>query len=227
VAGGIAVWPGSRYPLGAAYDGIGTNFALFSEVAEQVDLCLFDDKGAETRVPLREADAFVWHCYLPGVAPGQRYGYRVHGPYAPASGRRCNAAKLLLDPYAKAVEGSVDNDPAIFSYPRGDPDARNDADSAPHVPRSVVVSPYFDWDVDRPPRTPYHETVIYEAHVRGLTKLHPGIPPAHRGTYLGLAHPAVIEHLQALGVTAVEGMPVTQFVAHNHLNERGLTDYWG
>jgi len=227
VAGGIAVWPGSRYPLGAAYDGIGTNFALFSEVAEQVDLCLFDDKGAETRVPLREADAFVWHCYLPGVAPGQRYGYRVHGPYAPASGHRCNAAKLLLDPYAKAVEGSVDNDPAIFSYPRGDPDARSDADSAPHVPRSVVVSPYFDWDVDRPPRTPYHETVIYEAHVRGLTKLHPGIPPAHRGTYLGLAHPAVIEHLQALGVTAVELMPVHQFVAHNLLIERGLTDYWG
>src|SRR6266581_3213616 len=156
----MRVWPGTAYPLGATWDGSGTNFALFSEVADGVELCLFGPGDRrETRVGLTEVDGYVWHGYLPGVGPGQHYGYRVHGPYAPASGHRCNAAKLLLDPYAKAVEGSVDNDPAIFSYPRGDPDARSDADSAPHVPRSVVVSPYFDWDVDRPPRTPYHETV--------------------------------------------------------------------
>jgi isoamylase len=227
VAGDTAVWPGDSYPLGASYDGAGTNFALFSEVAEQVELCLFADDGAETRVALHEVDGFIWHGYLPGVGPGQRYGYRVHGPYDPAAGQRCNPAKLLLDPYAKAIEGSVHWDPAVYSYLPGHPDERNDADSGPHVPRSVVVNPYFDWGVDRPPRTRYHETVIYEAHVRGLTKLHPGIPEALRGTYQGLAHPAVIEHLQRLGVTAVELMPVHHFVSDNALAERGLVNYWG
>ena len=212
MAADTAVWPGNSYPLGASYDGAGTNFAVFSEIAEQVELCLFNGGGAETRVALHEVDGFIWHCYLPGVGPGQRYGYRVHGPYDPAAGRRCNPAQLLLDPYAKAIEGSVRWDPAVYSYRLGVPDEVDDTDSAAHVPRSVVVNPYFDWGVDRPPRTPYDETVIYETHVRGLTKLHPLIPEEQRGTYQGLAHPAVIEYLQRLGVTAVELMPVHQFV---------------
>jgi isoamylase len=221
------VWPGDSYPLGASYDGAGTNFAVFSEVAEQVDLCLFADDGAETRVALREVDGFIWHGYLPGVGPGQRYGYRVHGPYDPAAGHRCNPAKLLLDPYTKAIEGSVRWDPAVYAYPFGYPDERNDSDSAPYMPRSVVVNPYFDWRLDRPPRTPYHETVIYEAHVRGLTRLHPEIPEELRGTYQGLAHPAVVRYLQQLGITAVELMPVHQFVSDNILADRGLANYWG
>jgi glycogen operon protein len=223
----VEVWPGRPYPLGATYDGAGTNFALFSEVAERVELCLFDGEGAETRVMLPEADAFVWHGYLLGIGPGQRYGYRVHGPYAPAAGHRCDPSKLLLDPYAKAIEGDVDWDPAVFSYQFADPGKRNDDDSAPHVPRSVVINPYFDWGVDRPPRTQYHETVIYEAHVRGLTKLHPALPEEERGTFRGLAHPAVIEHLRGLGVTAIELMPVHQFVTDGVLDHRGLRNYWG
>ena len=222
-----SLWPGDAYPLGAAYDGAGTNFALFSEVAEQVELCLFDDDGEETGIELHEVDGFVWHGYLPGISPGQRYGYRVHGPYDPAEGIRCNPRKLLLDPYAKAIEGRVDWDPAVFSYPFGHPDQCQTGDSAPHVPRSVVVNPYFNWDLDRPPRTPYQETVIYEAHVRGLTKLHPAVPEDQRGTYLGLAHPAIIDHLLNLGVTAIELMPVHQFINDSHLTERGLSNYWG
>jgi glycogen operon protein len=227
VAQEALIWPGSSYPLGATYDGVGTNFALFSEVAERVDLCLFDEDGAETAIGLHEVDGFVWHGYLPGIGPGQRYGYRVHGRYDPAAGQRCNPAKLLLDPYAKAVEGSVRWDPAVFAYPFGHPDQRNDTDSAPYVPRSVVVNPFFSWDNDRHPRIPYHETVIYEAHVRGLTRLHPAVPEPQRGTYQGLAHPAVIEHLHGLGVTAVELMPVHQFVSDAILAERGLANYWG
>ena len=222
-----SAWPGDSYPLGASYDGTGTNFALFSEVAEQVDLCLFGDDGTEIRVALPETDAFVWHGYLPGIGPGQRYGYRVDGPYDPATGRRCNPAKLLIDPYAKAVEGEVRWDPAVFAYPFGSPDGRNDADSAAFVPRSVVTSPYFDWDTDRPPRIPYHETVIYEAHVRGLTRLHPELTPEERGTFRGLTHPAVIGHLTRLGVTAIELMPVHQFVTDGGLSQRGLANYWG
>jgi isoamylase len=220
-------WPGNAYPLGASYDGAGTNFALFSEVADRVELCLFDDSGTETRIRLEEVDGFVWHGYLHGVGPGQRYGYRVHGPYDPARGLRCNPAKLLIDPYAKAVAGDVTWDEAVFGYRFGTQDQRNDLDSAPHVPKSVVVSPFFDWADDRHPRTPYHETVIYEAHVRGLTLRHPGVPEELRGTYAGLAHPAVIEHLQGLGVTAVELMPVHQFLSEHHLVERGLRNYWG
>ncbi len=227
MAADTTVWPGGSYPLGAGYDGTGTNFALFSEVAELVELCLFADDGAETRVALREVDGFIWHGYLPGVGPGQRYGYRVHGPYDPAAGHRCNPAKLLLDPYAKAIEGSVRWDPAVYSYRLGYPGERNDADSAPYVPRSLVVNPYFDWGADWPPRTPYHETVIYEAHVRGLTIQHPVVPVEQRGTYQGLAHPAVIRHLQQLGVTAVEVMPVHQFVSDSVLAGRGLVNYWG
>jgi isoamylase len=222
-----ALWPGGAYPLGATYDGVGTNFALFSSVAERVDLCLFGADGTEDRVTLREMDGFVWHGYLPGIGPGQRYCYRVHGPYEPAAGLRCNPAKLLLDPYAKAIEGQVDWNPAVFSYQFGSPGKRNDEDSAPYVPRAVVINPYFDWGADRPPGTPYYESVIYEAHVRGLTKTHPAVPEAERGTYLGMSHPAVIEHLRGLGVTAVELMPVHQFVTDAFLIERGLANYWG
>ncbi|HLK79640.1 MAG TPA: glycogen debranching protein GlgX [Streptosporangiaceae bacterium] len=222
-----AVWPGDSYPLGATYDGAGTNFGLFSEVAQRVELCLFDDDGSESRVDLREVDGFVWHGYLPGISPGQRYGYRVHGPYNPGAGQRCNPSKLLLDPYAKALDGHVTWGQPVFSYPFGHPDRRNNTDSAPYVPRSVVINPYFDWGLDRPPRTQYHETVIYEAHVRGLTMLHPVVPEEQRGTYLGLAHPAIISHLRRLGVTAIELMPVHQYVTDSHLNDRGLRNYWG
>ncbi|TDD29724.1 glycogen debranching enzyme GlgX [Actinomadura sp. KC06] len=233
------VWPGDAYPLGARFDGAGTNFAVYSEAAERVELCLFDDPpgdgegsdesggGRETRLTLPEVDAFVWHGYLPGVMPGRRYGFRVHGPYEPRRGLRCNPAKLLLDPYALAVEGAVDWDESCFGYEFGDPSSRNDADSAAHTMRSVVVSPYFDWGDDRPPRIPYHETVIYEAHVKGLTARHPDVPPALRGTYAGLAHPVIVDHLRSIGVTAVELMPVHQFVHDDALIGRGLRNYWG
>ena len=224
-------WPGTPYPLGATWDGGGTNFAVFSEAAEAVELCLFDDPGdgprAETRVELTEVDGFVWHGYLPDVGPGQRYGYRVHGPYAPAKGHRCNPAKLLLDPYGKAVDGEVAWNEAVFGYRFRDPASPNTTDSAPYMPVNVVINPFFDWTDDRPPRTPYHETVIYEVHVRGLTMRHPDLAPEERGTYAGLAHPAVIEHLSRLGVTAVELMPVHQFVSEHALRERGLANYWG
>ncbi|MER7133404.1 glycogen debranching protein GlgX [Streptosporangium saharense] len=221
------IWPGEPYPLGGTWDGAGTGFSLFSEIAERVELCLFDDHGREERVDLPEVEGFVWHGYFPGVTPGQRYGYRVHGPYDPSRGHRCNPAKLLLDPYAKAVEGELRWNESLFSYPFTDPASRNDDDSAPFMPKNVVVNPFFDWGNDRPPRTPYHQTVIYEAHVRGLTMRHPAVPPEQRGTYAGLAHPAVIDHLLALGVTAVELMPVHQFVPEHAMVARGLTNYWG
>ncbi|WP_315636758.1 MULTISPECIES: glycogen debranching protein GlgX [Microbacterium] len=221
------VWPGSAYPLGATFDGQGTNFALFSEGAERVELCLFDADGTETRVPLTEVDAFVWHGYLPTVQPGQRYGYRVHGPYDPAQGQRFNPNKLLLDPYAKAVAGEIDWGQSLFGYDFGDPDSRNDDDSASAMAKGVVVSPFFEWGGDRPLKTPYAETVIYEAHVKGLTQRHPEVPEELRGTYAGIAHPAVIEHLQRLGVTALELMPVHQFVNDSVLQDKGLSNYWG
>ncbi|GAA5080175.1 glycogen operon protein [Thermocatellispora tengchongensis] len=221
------VWPGEAYPLGGTWDGVGTNFSVYSEVAERVELCLFDEGGREERVELPEVDGFVWHGYLPGIMPGQRYGYRVHGPYDPARGHRCNPAKLLLDPYAKAVEGELRWHEAVFSYHFTDPGRLNTLDSAPYMPKNIVVNPFFDWGTDRPPRTPYHQTVIYEAHVRGLTMRHPAVPEEQRGTYAGLAHPAVIEHLLSLGVTAVELMPVHQFVPEHALVARGLTNYWG
>ena len=220
-------WPGSAYPLGASYDGAGTNFAVFSEIAERVELCLFDEAGNEQTIRLREVDGFVWHGYLPSVEPGQRYGYRVHGPYDPNTGERCNPNKLLIDPYAKAVDGGVDWNESVFGYQFAAPEQRNDADSALHVPKSVVVNPYFDWGSDRPPKTPYHETFIYEAHVKGLTITHPDIPEQERGSYAGIAHPTMIEHLQRLGVTAVELMPVHEFLNDHHLQEKGLANYWG
>ena len=291
----IQVWPGSAYPLGATYDGAGTNFALFSEVAEAVDLCLVEADGTETRIRLEEVDGYVWHAYLPSVQPGQRYGYRVHGPWNPGAGQRCDASKLLVDPYGKAFVGAFDGDRSLFSYdidlpartphipvtddiavipgaahdtaPAGSaaasktvdairdnaptaavvPDEADEAtsaqdeqdeaadadshfpqhDSLGHTMLTVVVNPFFDWQNDRSPRRPYNETVIYEAHVKGMTMTHPDVPEDQRGTYAGLAHPAVIDHLTRLGVTAIELMPVHQFMQDQTLLDKGLRNYWG
>ncbi|MEH3137978.1 MAG: glycogen debranching protein GlgX [Mycolicibacterium neoaurum] len=221
------VWPGKAYPLGATYDGSGTNFALFSEVAEKVELCLFDADGNETRYRLPEVDGFIWHGFLPAIEPGQRYGYRVHGPHDPAAGHRCNPNKLLLDPYAKAIDGTFQWDQSLFGYDFGEPDSRNDEDSAASMPKSVVVNPYFDWGVDRPPQREYADSFIYEAHVKGLTQTHPDIPDAIRGTYAAIGHPAIIAHLQSLGVTAIELMPVHHFANDSTLIDKGLSNYWG
>ncbi|MEO2096091.1 MAG: glycogen debranching protein GlgX [Brachybacterium sp.] len=223
----MQIWTGKSYPLGATFDGSGTNFALFSEAAERVELCLFDEDGAERRIEVTEVDAYVWHVYLPAVQPGQRYGYRVHGPFDPAAGLRCDPSKLLLDPYAKAIAGMASNHPSLYSYDFEDPEKRNTEDSAAHTMHSVVVSPFFDWGNDHPPAHEYHDTVIYEAHVKGLTMLHPEIDDNIRGTYVAMGHPAVIEHLKELGVTSVELMPVHQFVQDGHLVEKGLRNYWG
>ncbi|MBY6349799.1 glycogen debranching protein GlgX [Rhodococcoides corynebacterioides] len=288
----IQVWPGSAYPLGATYDGAGTNFALFSEVAEAVDLCLVEADGTETRIRLEEVDGYVWHAYVPSVQPGQRYGYRVHGPWNPGAGQRCDASKLLVDPYGKAFVGAFDGDRSLFSYdidlpartpqipvtddvavipgaahdtaPAGSaaasktvdairdnaptaavvPDeAENEPDetgptvdadshfpqhdSLGHTMLTVVVNPFFDWQNDRSPRRPYNETVIYEAHVKGMTMTHPDVPEDQRGTYAGLAHPSVIDHLTRLGVTAIELMPVHQFMQDQTLLDKGLRNYWG
>jgi isoamylase len=216
--GPLGVWPGSAYPLGATYDGAGTNFSLFSEVADRVELCLIARDGTETRVPLEEVDGFVWHAYLPTVAPGQRYGYRVDGEFDPSRGLRCDPSKLLLDPYGKAFDGSFDGHESLHTY---------GIDSLGHTMTTVVINPFFDWASDRQPKRPYHETVIYEAHVKGMTATHPGVPDELRGTYAGLAHPAVIEHLNSLGVTAIELMPVHQFLQDQTLLDQGLRNYWG
>ncbi|KUI35813.1 glycogen debranching enzyme [Mycobacterium sp. IS-1590] len=221
------VWPGKAYPLGATYDGTGTNFAVFSEAAEKVELCLFDADGTETRITLPENDAFVWHGFIPNIEPGQRYGYRVHGTYDPPTGQRCNPNKLLLDPYSKAIDGNFDWNQSLFSYNFGDPDSRNDDDSAQSMPKSVVINPYFDWGNDRPPDYEYADSVIYEAHVKGLTQTHPDIPENIRGTYSAVAHPVIIEHLQSLGVTAIELLPVHHFANDSTLIDKGLSNYWG
>ncbi len=221
------IWPGKAYPLGATYDGSGTNFAVFSEAADRVELCLFDAEGAETRMVLPEVDGFVWHGFVPNVEPGQRYGYRVHGRYDPGAGHRCNPNKLLLDPYAKAIDGIFRWDQSLFGYNFGDPDSRNDDDSAASMPKSVVINPFFDWGVDRPPGHEYADTVIYEAHVKGLTQTHPDIPDNIRGTYSAVAHPVIIEHLKSLGVNAIELMPVHHFANDSTLIDKGLTNYWG
>ena len=221
------VWPGSPYPLGATFDGQGTNFALFSEGADRVELCLFDEDGSEERVPLTEFDAFVWHGFLPSVQPGQLYGYRVYGPDKPAEGKRYNPHKLLLDPYAKAVSGQIEWGQSLFGYDFGDPDSRNEEDSAAAMVKGVVINPFFEWAGDRLPKTPYAQTVIYESHVKGLTFRHPDIPDDLRGTYAGIAHPAIIEHLLHLGITAIELMPVHQFVNDSTLQDKGLSNYWG
>ena len=226
----LEIWPGQSYPLGSTYDGAGTNFALFSDIADKVELCLLDKENNETRVELTEVDANIWHAYLPGIQPGQRYGYRVHGPYDPANGHRCDPSKLLVDPYSRAFDGEYDGDPSLFSYDITDPenpDGRNTEDSLGHTMKSVVVNPFFDWGDDKSPKTPYHETVIYEGHVKGLTMTHPDIPENLRGTYAGLAHPVIIDYLQDLGITALELMPIHQFFQDDRLRELGLRNYWG
>ena len=230
------VWPGNAYPLGATYDGAGTNFSLFSEIAESVDLCLIDERGNESRIRLDEVDGYVWHAYLPNITPGQRYGFRVHGPFDPAAGHRCDPSKLLLDPYGKSFDGDFTFDQALFSYDLNAVDPQGDTantgtppmvDSLGHTMTSVVINPFFDWAFDRAPLTPYHETVIYEAHVKGLTQTHPAVPEGLRGTYAGLAHPATIDHLKSLNVTALELMPVHQFLHDERLLDLGLRNYWG
>ena len=218
------------YPLGASYDGAGVNFALYSQVAQKVELCLFDEHDAETRIEMTEQNSYIWHNYIPGLQPGQRYGYRVYGPYDPVHGLRCNPNKLLLDPYAKAIEGNIDGDESLFSYWFKSPDdtsAMNDLDSAAHTMKSAVINPYFDWGNDQHPYISYHDSVIYEAHVRGMTNLNMDVPPDIRGTYAGLAYPSVIEYLKKLGVTAIELMPIHQFVNDSFLQEKGLSNYWG
>jgi isoamylase len=223
--------PGHPYPLGATWDGAGVNFALFSENATGAELCLYerDGKTETAKVPLGEYTAQVWHGYLPDVRPGQRYGYRVHGPWDPANGHRFNPAKLVLDPYARVVGGALQWDPAVFGYvlEGGDDLVKDERDSGPFVPKSMVIDTAFTWGEDRRLRTPWNETVIYEVHVKGFTVRHPEVPEDQRGTYAGLASPPMIEHLQSLGVTAVELMPVHQFVVDKHLLDRGLTNYWG
>jgi isoamylase len=228
----MKIWPGKPYPLGATWDGAGVNFSLFSENATKVELCLFEGANAnkETRIPITEQTHQVWHTYLPEVRPGQLYGYRVHGPYEPAKGLRSNPAKLLLDPYSKAIAGSIQWSNALFGYTVGNAKADlsiNDQDSAGGMPKCVVIDPAFSWGNDIPPNTPWHKTIIYELHVKGYTKLHPEVPPELRGTYAGLSCPPVIDYLKNLGITAVELMPVHQFVADRHLKDHGLTNYWG
>jgi isoamylase len=219
--------PGRPYALGADAKAGGTNFAISSEIADAVEVCLFDDDGSETRVELPLHSAHIWHGFIPGVGPGQRYGLRVHGPWAPDQGLRCNGSKLLLDPYATAIDGTIEGGEAIFGHHFADPGRLNDTDSAPSMPRCVVTAHDFDWGEDEPPRTPLDETVIYETHVKGLTLRHPDVPEQLRGTYAGLAHPAITAYLVDLGVTAVELLPVHQFVQDPHLQEHGLRNYWG
>ncbi|MFT9232052.1 MAG: glycogen debranching protein GlgX [Bifidobacterium sp.] len=225
----MQIRPGSMYPLGAGYDGAGVNFELFSQLAEKIELCLFDDDDNETRIEMSEQNSFVWHNYVPGIQPGQRYGYRVYGPYDPEHGLRCNPHKLLLDPYAKAIEGNSDGDESLYSFwfDEDEHTGMNTLDSAPHMMKSAVVNPYFDWGNDQHPFIPYHDSVIYEAHLRGMTNLNAEVPPEIRGTYAGLAYPTVIDYLKKLGVTAIELMPVHQYVQDAFLQEKGLSNYWG
>jgi isoamylase len=226
------VWPGHPFPLGPAWDGSGTNFALFTENAERVELCLFDAEDRETRIPLTEREAFNWHCYIPGIGPGQRYGYRVYGDYDPATGHRFNPHKLLIDPYAKAIEGPVDWDAAntLPYVPSMDADADlhiDDEDDAEAIPKCVVIDPSFNWENDRLPKHPWNEMVIYEVHTKGYTKLHPDVREDLRGTYAGLASEPALEYFQQLGVTAVELLPVHHIIDESFLHDRGLTNYWG
>ena len=224
----VQIWPGEPFPLGATFNGEGTNFSIFSEAATRVELCLFDDSGEETRIVMPEITALCWHGYFPGIRPGQRYGFRVHGPWDPAQGFWCNPNKLLLDPYAKAIDGAWTWNESMFPYHFDSPDdSKNDLDSGPHMPKSVVVDQSFDWEGDAPPRTPWHKTIVYETHVKGLTKRHPRLPEHVRGSYGGLAHSETIDYLKQLGVTAVELLPVHQFVQDSLLLDRGLRNYWG
>lgn len=225
------VYPGSPFPLGATWDGEGVNFALFSENATAVDLCLFDSKtNKEKRIRVKEVDNHIWHLYIPKLKPGQLYGYRVYGPYEPQNGHRFNPNKLLIDPYAKAISGRIEWSSAIFGYEVGSHEedlSFSEEDSASFMPKSVVIDPSFDWEGDKAPKIPYHKTIIYEAHVKGLTQLHPDVPENIRGTYSAIAHPVIIQYLKDLGITAIELMPVHHFVNDGFLRDRGLTNYWG
>jgi isoamylase len=226
----IKAWPGRPYPLGATYDGEGVNFALFSDNAHSVELCLFDANGNEKRLRFHERTHNHWHIYIPGIKPGQRYGFRVHGPYDPQNGQRFNANKLLLDPYVKAIDGIIKWDDALYGYQPGHEDqdlSFNEKDSAPYMPKCIVVDDSFNWNGDKRLTIPLHETIIYEMHVKGFSKLAPEIPEELKGTYSAVAHPKNIEYLKKLGITAVELMPVHQFVADHRLEEMGLTNYWG
>jgi len=225
--GTLRVLPGSQFLLGATPAASGTNFAVTSSVADAVTLCLFDDAGTETQIPLVDYDAGVWHGFIPGIGPGQAYGYRVSGPYDPSRGVWCNPAKLLLDPYARAIHGEVRFGPEVLGYAAADPGAPSTLDSAGHMPRSLVVDPEFAWADDRLPRRRYADTIIYEVHVKGFTMRHPGVPEQLRGTYAGLAHEAAVGYLVDLGVSAVELLPVHQSVPEAFLVQRGLTNYWG
>ena len=225
----LRVWRGNPYPLGATWDGSGVNFAVFSEHGEAVDLCLFDaDGNDEQRVRLVEHTDLVWHCYLPDARPGQRYGYRVHGRYEPGAGHRFNANKLLIDPYAKRIDGSVVWDDSLFGYRIGtDDDEPDERDSAPYVPKAVVIDPAFVWGGDERLKTPLDRTLIYEVHVKGFTQRHPEVGDELRGTYAGLASAPAIDYLTNLGINAVELLPVHQHVDERHLVERDLANYWG
>ncbi|MBD3314859.1 MAG: glycogen debranching enzyme GlgX, partial [Chitinivibrionales bacterium] len=223
----IDVWPGSRYPTGATWDGKGTNFSLFSENAERVELLLFESSDAQTPlavINVTERDASAWHCYLPGIGPPTLYAYRVYGPYDPAAGHRFNPSKLLLDPYAKAIDGTIKWNDVLFGYTIGENGetadlTMDDRDSAPFLPKCVIVDQSFDWDHDALPKTSWNKTIIYEAHVKGLTKLHPDLPPEIRGTYAGLGSPPVVRYLKELGITAIELQPIQQ-----HVDDRMLLD---
>ncbi|EHQ26309.1 glycogen debranching protein GlgX [Mucilaginibacter paludis] len=226
----IKMYSGKPFPLGSTWDGEGVNFAIYSENATKIELCLFDADKETARLELRESTNQIWHCYLPDAKPGQLYGYRVSGPYEPQNGHRFNPNKLLIDPYAKAISGTIDWDDALFGYEMGHPDedlSFSELDSAPYIPKSVVIDPNFNWEDDESPSLQYYNTVIYETHVKGFTKLQPGIPEEIRGTYAGIAHPVTIAYLKDLGITAIELMPVHHFVSDRYLKEKGLTNYWG
>src|SRR5688572_29101118 len=221
------VYPGEPYPLGASWDGEGVNFAVFAENAAGMDLCLFDtleSKNEEERIRLNEVSHHVWHAYIPGLKPGQLYGFRAHGSYEPMNGLRYNPNKLLIDPYAKAISSPVRWNDALFGYIMGHPQedlSFSETDSAPFAPRSVVIDPNFNWEGDQPPKIPYHKTIIYETHIRGFTKTHPDIPEEIRGTYAAISHPLTINYLKSLGITAVELMPVHHFINDKVLIEIG------
>lgn len=227
------IYPGSPYPLGATWDGEGVNFSIYAENATGVHLCLFDDNDdpkESERIQIKERTHHVWHVYLPGVKPGQLYGYRVHGPFEPENGHRFNPNKLLIDPYAKAIAGTINWHDSLFAYEMGHEDGDltfSQTDSAPYLPKSVVVDPNFDWEGDRPPKISYHKSIIYEAHVKGFTKQHPDIPEEIRGTYAAIGHPVTIQYLKDLGITAIELLPIQQFVKDRYLEEKGLHNYWG
>ncbi|MDB5196292.1 MAG: glycogen debranching protein [Flaviaesturariibacter sp.] len=226
------IYPGRPFPLGATWDGGGVNFAIYSENATSVELCFFeaDSKGESHRYKMNERSNHVWHCYVPLCQPGQHYGYRIDGAYDPANGHRFNPHKLLLDPYAKAISGTLHWHPSLFGYKMGDEAADlsyDETDSAPFVPKAVVIDPNFNWDGDKPPQIPYHRTIIYEAHVKGFTQQHPEIPEEIRGTYSAIAHPVTIQYLKDLGITAIELLPVHYFITDGQLESNGLTNYWG